>query len=454
MSPLYAGAARVKLDPPAGLAMLGYGNRVGRNNGVHDDLAAQALVLDDGANKIAIVGVDLLALGARIADDIRERAAARTGIPADSILVCATHTHSAPAFNIFATPRADAKPVDGRDLEWERALPKKIASVIVAAHSNLEPTTIRAAAAPFKLGINRRLMRPRRQIQLAANRSGPADAEVVALGAYRPNGTAIAFVMNYPCHGVVLCEDNLLYSRDWPGFAMDEIESASASSTASRPISIFLQGATGNIDPRSRGNFEVAEQNGRAMGRAAFDALQRASSLNDARISSRRIALNLALKDLSADLAIARDCAAETQASLDSHRGGEGYQLKRLRDHHAQSLAALTALEALEEQNRRDRRVDMARRELATAMSIVTVGNLALVGIPGELFVELGLALKANPHFAQTFVAGYCNDLIGYIPTRAAYAEGGYEVDTARIAAGTGETIVDTALSALDAMRQ
>ena len=51
MSPLYAGAARVKLNPPAGLAMLGYGNRVGLNTGVHDDLAAQAIVLSDGANK-------------------------------------------------------------------------------------------------------------------------------------------------------------------------------------------------------------------------------------------------------------------------------------------------------------------------------------------------------------------------------------------------------------------
>src|SRR5271154_1379553 len=298
MSLLRAGAARVKLDPPGGLAMLGYGGRVGPNNGVHDDLAAQALVLDDGISKIAIAGVDLLALGARIADDIRERAAARTGIPADSILVCATHTHSAPAFNIFATPRADAKPVDGRDLEWERALPEKIASVIVAAHSNLEPATIRAAAAPFKLGINRRLMRPRRQIQLAANRSGPADAEVVALGAYRPNGTAIAFIMNYPCHGVVLCEDNLLYSRDWPGFAMDEIETASTYGNGSRPISIFVQGATGNIDPRSRGSFDVAEQHGRAMGRAAFDALQSAPLIGETKIAARRIPINLSLKDL------------------------------------------------------------------------------------------------------------------------------------------------------------
>jgi neutral ceramidase len=453
MSPLYAGAARVKLDPPFGLAMLGYGNRVGRNAGVHDDLAAQALVLHDGANKVAIAGVDVLALGIRIADDIRERVAASTDISADSILVCATHTHSAPAFNIFATPRAEAKPADGRDLEWERALPEKIASAIIQANENLEPATLRAGASQFTLGINRRLMRPHRQIQLAANRSGPADAEVSTLGAYRANGTPIAFIMNYPCHGVVLCEDNLLYSRDWPGFAMDEIETAAASAEGSRPISIFIQGATGNIDPRSRGNFEVAEEHGRAMGRGAFDVLQHAPSIADARIAVRRIALNLKLKDLSADLAVARDCAAQTQASLDNHRGGDGYQLKRLRDHHAQSRAALAALEALEEQNRRDRRVDMANRDLATAMTVVTVGNLAIVGIPGELFVELGLALKANPYYAHTFVAGYCNDLIGYIPTRAAYAEGGYEVDTARIAAGSGETIVDTALSALAAMR-
>ncbi len=453
MSPLFAGAARVKLDPPVGLAMLGYGNRVGRNTGVHDDLAAQALVLSDGANKIAIAGVDLLALGARIADDIRERVAESTGIPAASILVCATHTHSAPAFNIFATPRADMKPAEGRNLDWERALPAKIASAIIHANENLEPATLRTATAPFALGINRRLKRPHRQIQLAANRSGPADAEVQVLAAYRPNGTRIAYLMNYPCHGVVLCEDNLLYSRDWPGFAMDEIESAAVASGGQRPISIFLQGATGNIDPRSRGNFEVAEQQGRAMGRAAFDALQHAPSQGDVKIGVRRIALNLKLKDFSADLSIARDCAAETQASLDIHRGGDGYQLKRLRDHHAQSLSALSALEALEEQNRRNRRVDLARRELATAMTIVAVGNVAIVGIPGELFIELGLAIKANPHFAQTFVAGYCNDLIGYIPTSAAYAEGGYEVDTARIAAGSSETIVDAALSALAAMR-
>jgi len=146
MRPLHAGAARVKLDPPVGLAMIGYGNRVGPATGVHDDLAANALVLEDGGAKVAIAGVDVLAIGIRIADDIRERVAADTGIPADSILICATHTHSAPAFNIFATPRAAAIPAAGRDLGWERALPGKIASAIIQAHERLEPAMLRAAS--------------------------------------------------------------------------------------------------------------------------------------------------------------------------------------------------------------------------------------------------------------------------------------------------------------------
>lgn len=449
---MFAGVARVKLDPPVGLAMLGYGGRVGRATGVHDDLSAQAMVLSDGVGKVAIVGVDLLALGTRIADEIRERIAAKSDIAADSIMICATHTHSAPAFNIFATPRADAKLVEGRDLDWERALPGKIASAILLARANLQPATLRVANARFTLGTHRRLRRADGHVQTAANYAGPADSQVNALGAYRPDGTPIAFLMNYPCHGVVLCEDNLLYSRDWPGFAMDEIERAGAAGDAP-PISIFVQGATGNIDPRSRGNFDVAEEQGRAMGRAAFDALYNAAAFDCATLGVRRVPLNLKLKDLDVDLTAARRCVAQTKASLEAHRGGEGYQLKRLRDHHAQSLTALAALEQLEEQNRRDRRIDIARCELATSLTLVTFGDVALVGIPGELFVELGLALKSNPQFAQTFVLGYCNDLIGYIPTCAAYAEGGYEVDTARIAAGSGEAVLAAALDALAELR-
>ena len=453
MRQLMAGAARVKLEPPIGLAMLGYGNRVGRSTGVHDELAAQALVLSDGAKTVAIVGVDVLALGNRIADDIRTTVAAESDIAADAILIGATHTHSGPAFNIFATPRADAKVADDRSLEWERALPGKIAGAVLNARRQLEPASLRAATARFTLGTNRRLIRPNGQIQLAANYSGVADTDAMVFGVYREDNSALSFVMNYPCHGVVLCEDNLLYSRDWMGFAMDEIETAAAATDGRRPISIFLQGATGNIDPRSRGSFEVAAENGRAMGRAAFDALTRAQSSTDPRITFRRVPLRLKLKNRQDEIATARLCVEQTHASLDNHRGGEGYQMKRLRDHHDQSLAALRGLEAAEEQERHDRRVDIARREMRTSITVLAAGDAAFIGIPGELFVEFGLELKANQNFAHTFVAGYCNDLIGYIPTSEAYAQGGYEVESARVAPGSGETIVAAALAALADIR-
>jgi neutral ceramidase len=449
---VWAGAARRKLEPPPGIAMAGYGRRVGRAEGVHDDLAAQALVLSDGQRKAALVGVDVLALGMRIADDVAAQVARLTDIPAESILIGATHTHSGPLFNIFATPRADARPADDRSIEWERAFPERIASAVVEANARLEPARLRAGRGRFALGTNRRLRRPDGSIQLAANYAGVADAELNVMGAFRDDSSAISVILNYPCHGVVLCEDNLLYSRDYPGFAMDRVESSLAKAGRA-PVAIFLQGATGNIDPRSRGSFDVAAEEGARMADAALEALACGATLDDAEIRTRRIPLKVALKRLDDALATARNYVTQTEVSLERHRGGDGFQMKRLRDHHDQAREALGMLEALEEANRRDRRVDLGRRELATHMTIVAVGNLAFVGLPGEAFVEFGLALKANPFFAQTFVVGYCNDLIGYIPTRAAYSEGGYEVETARVAEGTGEMLVARALEELAAMR-
>ncbi len=155
------------------------------------------------------------------------------------------------------------------------------------------------------------------------------------------------------------------------------------------------------------------------------------------------------LRDLSAPLALARANARQTELALANHPGVSGVQLKRLRDQHQRSLEELGALEALQDANRRDKRVDQAAGELATHMTILAIGSVALVGVPGELFAELGLAIKANPYFPQTFVLGYCNDLVGYLPTREACELGGYEVETSRIAQGGGETIVYQALSTL-----
>ena len=457
---LYAGAARVKLDPPVGLAMAGYGRRVGHSRGIHDDLAAQAIVFSDGAHKAAIASVDVLALGIRICDAVAAQVAAETNIPADAVMICATHTHSGPQFNLYATPRNDSGPVDRspeRDLDWERALPDKIAQAIIEADSRIQPARVRAGGGRFALGTNRRLMRADGSIQLAPNYAGVADAELKALEVLEATREEdqIAFLLNYPSHGVVLCEDNLLYSRDWPGFAVDAIESLMIEDRPNKPsVALFAQGATGNIDPARRGTFAIAADAGKGAALVAIDALSREVSIAGTPVITRRVPIRMKLRDLSAKLAIAEANVQQTEAALRNHAGVGGFQLKRLTDQHQQSLDELAALRALDDANKRDKRVDRASGELLTHMTIVALGDLGFVGIPGELFAELGLVIKSNSYFRHTFVLGYCNDLVGYIPTREAYEFGGYEVETSRVAQGAGELLAHQALANMFQIRQ
>ena len=429
--------------------MAGYGRRVGRSAGIHDDLAAQAIVVSDGVHKAAIVSVDVLALGIRICESIAACIASETDIPADAVMVCATHTHSGPQFNIFATPHREATGSPERDLNWERALPEKIARPVIEANSRLQPASLAAASGLFPFGTNRRLMRTDGTVQLASNYAGVADDELKVLGIFEASrGDAIAFLLNYPCHGVVLCEDNLLYSRDWPGFALDEIERRFSGS-----IALFAQGASGNIDPRHRGSFDAACEAGREAAGTAIRAVESASRTRPGHMAMKRIPLTLKLRDLSAQLSLAHRNVAQTEAALKNHPGVTGAQLKRLTDQHQLSVQELGALQTLDEANRRDKRVDQSAGELGTHMTALALGDIALVGVPGELFTELGIAIKTNPVFQHTFVLGYCNDLAGYFPTREAYELGGYEVETSRIAAGSGELVVERALSVLSGMR-
>jgi hypothetical protein len=455
---LHAGAARVKLDPPVGIAMAGYGRRTGHSTGIHDDLTAAALVVSDGTRKAAIVSVEVLALGIRICDSIAEQVAAHTDIPAEAVLVCATHTHSGPHFNIFATPHGDSSPdASGRDLNWERTLPDKIARAVVEANARLRPAAVAAAGVQFGLGTNRRLMRADGTIQLAPNYAGAVDHELKVLGLFASErgAGAIALMLNYPCHGVVLCEDNLLYSRDWPGFAIDELQqSTTGASFGGPPIALFTQGASGNVDPVRRGDFSAGRDWGHAAASLANRALARAPRTGSAQLVTRRVPVLMKLRDLSARLAITRANAQQTELALKNHQGVGGIQQKRLTDQHQLSLKELGAVESLQDANRRDRRVDQGAGELLTHMTLLAIGDLVLVGVPGELFTELGIAIKANPYFRHTFVLGYCNDLVGYIPTREAYQVGGYEVETSRVAQGCGELLVHLALGQLAEMHR
>jgi hypothetical protein len=79
--------------------------------------------------------------------------------------------------------------------------------------------------------------------------------------------------------------------------------------------------------------------------------------------------------------------------------------------------------------------------------------DVALVGLPGEIFVELGLAIQAQSPFKNTIVIELCNDTPGYVPTRKAFAEGSYETVNSRVEPGGGEMLVDAAVKLLKALK-
>ena len=92
-------------------------------------------------------------------------------------------------------------------------------------------------------------------------------------------------------------------------------------------------------------------------------------------------------------------------------------------------------------------------KPLQVEVQVISLGDdLAWVSLPGEIFVELGLAIKAASPFRQTVIAELANGSIGYIPTRTAYPQGNYEVVSARCAEGSGEQLVDAALAQLRAL--
>ena len=93
-------------------------------------------------------------------------------------------------------------------------------------------------------------------------------------------------------------------------------------------------------------------------------------------------------------------------------------------------------------------------QEVPTWVQALRVGDLALVGVPGEFFVELGLAIKQGSPFGQTMVLELANDCVGYIPTRRAFEEGAYEPESSPYVPGFGEAIVDSALDLLNRLHR
>ncbi|MBX3015071.1 MAG: neutral/alkaline non-lysosomal ceramidase N-terminal domain-containing protein [Caldilineaceae bacterium] len=392
---MQAGVAQIEITPPIGTALTGFIARSGPATGVHDPLYAKALVVDNGTTQVALLTLDVLGVHRAYVAQVRTAIAAATGIPAGNILLACSHTHAGPA-TFFLEGCGEM------DEAYLAVLHQKLVDVTHAAWQTRVPARFGVGHGQVTTSVH--------------NRRTPGaiiDPDLGILRVESMSGALLAVVLNYTCHPTCVTGVNQLLSAEYCGYAAAQIQRATGA------VTLFITGAIGDVGPVTRG-WAVWEQIGSAVAAEALRVLPTiaVAEWHHLAVTAGDLLLPLLPPPTTGELAALM--AALQEQAADSDYMQQPYQPQIVG---AMLAWATKTLAAVTEQ-----RVQMA---VTTELQILQIGELALVSAPGELFVELGLAVKQGSGRAHLFICGFGNDNIGYIPTPHAYPHGGYEVDEA-----------------------
>jgi len=405
-SKLLAGTARQAISPPKGIFLIGYGDRIKGNTGVHDDLYATTLVLDDGVTRIAIVALDMLTINEFIVDRVRARLALT------ECLLCCSHTHSGPI--AYADEKSARK-----NQEYIDSLVEHIVEAVEEAQTNLRPARMEYTRSEGTVGINRREVMPDGKIEIGRNPDGPRDSSVQVVSVFEDEtGTRLATLVNYACHGTVLGPDNLLVSADWIGVMRDEVEKELSG------IVLFLQGAAANINP------DMFWEDAKAFEMVTEQGLSVAESVLAAAGSRPEKMRGLPIKIERAEAWM------PTETAVTTSRPPKNYGKPLLAMAKLPGFMAIFADPLLRQRYPWKPVIEAKEGFWSVPMRINTVriGDLALVTFGAETFTEIGMKVKEASPAKHTLFASVSDGCISYLHTEESHAEGGYEVDVAPLA--------------------
>lgn len=415
---LRAGAAEVVITPPVGTRMDGYTSRLGRSVGIHDDLHARAIVVDDGDTSATIVSCDLLGVDRRMVASVRERASAATGIPAANIMVAATHTHGGPA-----GLRVD------RDEALVEVMARTIAGGIIEAHARMRPAVLKVGRGSVD-SVSQSRRHP----------DGPIDdaLQVLLLDSPDARDGAIGAIVNFACHATVLYSTNMQISADYPGYAVRTVQRV----IGDVPIA-FINGACGDVNPAwIEQRHDEAERVGSVIGAEAARRIQELRPLG-----AQHRAWNIRWEELT-DKPVTSGELVEPRIRAVSRNVDVALRELEAPDRYAQRIADLEAQAAaldagdVEARRRVMEQLTRYRTERAVAermgpagghmlhpeVQAIALGDgCVILGLPGEFFVETARAIREAAGLPHLLVACYANHYVGYLVPKAAFAEGGYE---------------------------
>ncbi len=440
MSTMRAGAAERIITPPLGTPLAGYFEPHYAQEVVADIHARALAVEDEAGRRAAIVACDVLAVSAETVAAIRARVERDAGIPAGNVLVCATHTHTGPqTAEIFGQPPHEP---------YMRFFEEQVAGAVTDAMARRAPARLTfGTAQEDRININRRVIMRDGTVHThttdadagdEVGREGPSDPEVAVLAAEDDDGRARALLVNYALHPTNVRGDRIC--PDYPGYLAEFLRPE----LTGEAVTVFANGACGDLDSKTPFLKDVAYGPGRAqrIAEVLAEAVGRARAerrpVEGDGVGAARELVRLPLKEVSpewlehARVVLSRDEPGELVFTRGTRRPSA--LKERIYAAEALRMAELRAVQPYFE----------------AEVQVIRIGDIAVVGVPVELFTEFGLEIKriARERFRHALVIELANGYFGYVPTRKAFEGGGYETRLARsspVKPESGDLLVEAA---------
>lgn len=427
---LLAGAAREVITPPVGGRLYGYFPDL-HSTSVHDDLTFTVLCLRSGPLTVLIASATVCLINTELCNELRARMADAAGTDPGSVIVCATHTHSGPC-----TDNEDGFGEVDREYCDSILIPAAVRAAGRAAAS-LSPALVGVSSVKSDVGVNRRQMLRSGVVQLGQNPWGCRDPEMTLVRLLTPEGEGIINIIHYGAH-CTACGPNKEISRDWAGVMTDALERDSGT------LTMFLNGAEGDVGPRltnggTTGDIRYAMELGGVAARDAADCYHMLKGYVPASLSRVTGQICLPYREPMPEKQ-ARDLLApidrDDAVNLDYAR-----------------IASLRAIISAYENN-----VPFPQA-MTIGQTVVSLGPVAFVPFPFEIFSEISLRTRAFSPFPYTLCLGASNGSGCYLPSRDQMIRGGYEIDMFHcrglytLADDTDDHIIDQDLELLEALK-
>jgi neutral ceramidase len=389
---LKAGAARIDITPAKPVTLSGYASRKGLSTDVHDPLSARALAFEAGGKRLVLVSTDIIGFYGGTDEFLRSALLKEFNLQPGELFLTAIHTHAAP------TPTLDREHGHANNVEYMEGLRGKLVEVVRQALGRMQPVSVGLGVGYCPVGSNRRELRisdkGESSIVLGRNPYGPTDKEVLVMKVAGADGKPVAVAFDYATHGTSLGYDNYTISGDVPGLAEQFVEKILGPDV----VAPAFVGASGNIDPWYR----VLPGFNTEPGWVPEPVL------------------------------------------LGTFVGEEVVHVYRdiKRTGPADEIATAYATLQLPAKPGDDVSADKNPGTAPFVVTVARLGDVAFVGLGGEVLTEIGMAIKAGSPCEHTFVITHCNGAAGYLAPKELHVQGGYEVKSSHFAPQAADTVI------------